>query len=95
VCQSLRFTDAVNADLEVAVLQRLSRGPAGLTARQIAIDFEADLGSVRRALGRLVAEGKVARPGTRYVALKPLRPDSPPDVDRAGGGWGTLRSRDV
>ena len=57
-----------------------------MTARQIAIDIRADVGSVRRALGVLVAERTVARVGHVYVARQPLRPQSPPGVDRAEGG---------
>jgi hypothetical protein len=84
----------VNGALETAVLQRLSRDPGGLTARQIAMDIRADVGSVRRALGVLVAERTVVRVGHVYVERQPLRPQSPAGVDRAEGGRRTLRSRD-
>ena len=85
----------VAGGLETTVLHRLSREPRGMTARQIAIDCQADAGSVRRALGVLVAGRTVTRVGHVYVARRPLRPQSPPGVDRTEGGWGSLRSRDA
>ena len=85
----------MSGGLERTVLHCLSRDPGGMTARQIAIDIQADVGSVRRALGVLVAERTVARVGHVYVARRPLRPQSPPGVDRPEGGWGTLGPRDV
>jgi hypothetical protein len=64
----------VTGGLETTVLRRISRDPGGMTARQIAIDIRADVGSVRRALGVLVAERTVVRVGHVYVARQPLRP---------------------